>query len=161
MATIESIELAVPNIIEGGSLLLAGLVKKHSMANNVEIPGQWQDFGSWLGRVPGQKNGVAYGVVFNSDDENSFDYLCGVEVTDFGGLPEELGRIRLAPQKYAVFTYSGHVSQIQKVCAAVWSEWLPTSPYEAADAPFFERYPETFDGRTGRGGFEIWLPITG
>jgi AraC family transcriptional regulator len=29
----------------------------------------------------------------------------------------------------------------------------------AADAPMFERYPESFDPATGRGGFEIWIPL--
>ena len=41
----------------------------------------------------------------------------------------------------------------------IWSKWLPESGYEAADAPTFERYGEEFDGVTGLGGVEIWLPI--
>jgi len=29
---------------------------------------------------------------------------------------------------------------------------------QAADGPAFERYDEQFDGRTGLGGLEIWVP---
>jgi AraC family transcriptional regulator len=36
---------------------------------------------------------------------------------------------------------------------------LPGSGHIPADAPVFERYDERFDGRTGMGGFEIWVPI--
>jgi AraC family transcriptional regulator len=28
-----------------------------------------------------------------------------------------------------------------------------------ADAPNFERYDEKFDGATGNGGLEIWVPV--
>jgi AraC family transcriptional regulator len=28
-----------------------------------------------------------------------------------------------------------------------------------SDGPAFERYGAQFDGRTGLGGFEIWVPI--
>lgn len=159
MHEIKAAELNTPDMISLDSLLIAGLSRTHSMSKNTEIPGQWQDFLPHFGRVPGQKGQVAYGVICNADEENNFDYLCGVEVTDFSQLPKGFARIRLASQKYAVFSHGGHVSEIQNVCAAIWGNWLPESGLEAADAPFFERYPESFDARTGNGGFEIWLPV--
>lgn len=42
---------------------------------------------------------------------------------------------------------------------AIWNQALPDSGYKAADGPAFERYPEQFDGRTGFGGLEIWIPV--
>lgn len=53
----------------------------------------------------------------------------------------------------------GHVSEIQAVWRTIWAEWVPGQVKRLADAPFFERYPETFDPMTGKGGFEIWLPV--
>jgi AraC family transcriptional regulator len=41
----------------------------------------------------------------------------------------------------------------------IWTKSLPESGYEAVDAPYFEYYGEEFDGRTGMGGFQIWIPI--
>ncbi len=37
----------------------------------------------WLGYIPQQVPQVAYGVVFNGDDDGTTDYLTAVEVTDF------------------------------------------------------------------------------
>jgi AraC family transcriptional regulator len=74
-------------------------------------------------------------------------------------LPEELTRLRLAQQAYAVFKHDKHVSEIEATCRATWGEWLPGSGYEPVDAPFLERYSESFDPETGNGGLEVWLPI--
>ena len=68
-------------------------------------------------------------------------------------------RLRLASQRYAVFAHGDHVSSIGRVHMTIWNHWLPESDYEAVDAPNFERYGESFDGRTGNGGFEIWVPV--
>jgi AraC family transcriptional regulator len=43
--------------------------------------------------------------------------------------------------------------------AAIWSKWFPESRYESANAPTLERYGPEFNGTTGLGGFEIWIPI--
>jgi AraC family transcriptional regulator len=43
--------------------------------------------------------------------------------------------------------------------SAIWSQWLPSSGHKFADAPFFERYDNRFDPRTGEGEVELWLPL--
>jgi len=58
-----------------------------------------------------------------------------------------------------VFTHAGHVSTIRRTHNTTCARWLPQSGHEVADAPHFERYGENFDGATGLGGMEIWLPI--
>lgn len=160
MSELKVVDISEPVISERGPLLLVGLSEQHSMSNNVGIPGQWQRFSRYMGQIAEQVNNSGYGVVMNSGDEDSFEYLCSTAVNRFADLPAELTRLKLEPQKYAIFSYPGHVSQIQKVCATIWGEWLPDSRYEAAAAPFIEHYPETFDGYTGQGGFEIWLPLS-
>jgi AraC family transcriptional regulator len=60
-----------------------------------------------------------------------------------------------------VFTHDGHISTIRGTWKSIWSQWLPGSGHKLADAPFFERYGEAFDPRTGSGGFEIWIPLKG
>jgi AraC family transcriptional regulator len=96
---------------------------------------------------------------FMTGNDGNFDYLCGVEVRDFSRLPAELERVRVASQRYAVFRHEEHVSTIRRTHNTIWSVWLPESGYELADAPHFERYGEEFDGATGQGGVEIWLPL--
>lgn len=150
--------LQAPRLVDCGELLLAGLARTYGFASGAEIPGQWQDFGSWLGQVPGQQGSVAYGVIFNGTDEG-YDYLSAVQVAEHAGLPGALTRLRIPRQTYAVFEHPGHVSGIRATCNTIWSEWLPASGLEVADGPWFERYPERFEPHTGLGGLEVWIPI--
>jgi AraC family transcriptional regulator len=70
-----------------------------------------------------------------------------------------LSRVRIAAQRYAVFTHAEHISTIRRTIKTIWNKWLPESDHQLADAPNFERYGEAFDPRTGLGGLEIWIPI--
>ena len=153
--------LPPPRFVDSPERLLAGVCEHYSFETSANIPAQWQRFGAWVDAFAGPAAGAAYGVVHNADDAGGFDYLAGIAVQDFSSLTDGDARVRLAPQRYAVFASADHVSQIRPVCHAIWSDWLPRSGFRPADAPFFEFYPETFDPRTGQGGFEIWLPILG
>jgi AraC family transcriptional regulator len=141
------------------ALLLAGLAERYTCDSSAGIPAQWQRFLPQLGHVAGQVGGAAYGVNFNGDDDGNFDYLCGVEVADFSRLPSSTGRLRVPEHRYAVFQHPEHIATIRRTHNTIWTVWLPGSGYEVADAPFFERYGEEFNGATGFGGMEIWLPI--
>jgi AraC family transcriptional regulator len=144
-------------IVEQPALLIAGVSRTHR-GTNAGMPAQWQEFTPYLGHIAAQANGATYGVLYN-DAEGSIDYLTGVEVAEFAGLPSEFAQLRIPAQRYAVFGHAGHVSAIGETWSAIWSDWFARSGHQAADAPMFERYPETFDGRTGTGGFEIWIPL--
>ena len=104
---------------------------------------------------------MAYGVCCNGDDTGNFDYIAGVEVSDFSDLPREFSRVRVPEQRYAVFTHRDHISTIRRTVNTIWNNWLPAAGLKAADAPNFERYDEKFDPRTGNGGLEIWIPDQG
>jgi AraC family transcriptional regulator len=123
------------------------------------IPNQWQRFHQKVADVPARVGKVAYGVCTNGDDAGNFDYIAGVEVSDFSDLPREFASVRIGEQRYAVFTHRDHVSTIRRTINTIWNSWLPASNLKAADAPTFERYDEKFDPLTGNGGFEIWVPV--
>jgi len=159
MLTKHSINLAEPQIVKSKPILLAGLSRKYLDGNNAEIPNQWQEFGPMIGSIPGQIGNIAFGVVYNMDNDDNHEYLCAVEVKSFEGLLDNLTHLRLAEQTYAVFQHHQHVSEIKSTCSAIWNEWLPGSGRKPADSPFFERYTESFNQETGNGGLEIWLPI--
>jgi len=152
-------DLAPPRIVTGDALLIAGNGERYTCDSSAGIPAQWQRFLPSFGHVPGQVGRVAYGVRYNGDDDGNFDYLCGVEVGTFTGLAARFDRVRVPEHRYAVFRHAEHVATIRRTQHTIWSTWLPESGYEAADAPTFERYGEEFDGATGLGGVEIWLPI--
>jgi AraC family transcriptional regulator len=140
-------------------LLVAGLCERYNRESSKAIPAQWQRFRPYIGNIPGQIGGTAYGVCFNQDEDCNFDYIAGVEVTDFSRLPRELARVRIPAQTYAVFSHADHVSTIRRTIMTIWNKWLPQSDLEVADAPDFERYGADFDSMTGNGGLEIWIPI--
>jgi AraC family transcriptional regulator len=148
-----------PRFVDSPALFVAGLSERYSYETCAGIPAQWQRFQPHLGRVPGQKGSVAYGVCYNNDDAGNIDYMSGVEVEDLGRVPGDLARLRIPAQRYAVFTHRGHISSIRGTWKAIFCDWIPTSGHQTADAPSFERYDERFDAQTGNGTLEIWLPI--
>ena len=158
--------LAPPRIEQGRLLLIAGLGGKHSSDTNQNILALWQRLQPHLGDLPGQvfvggggKGGRTFGVCYNMDDDCYFDYLAGVEVSGFSDLPAEFMRLRIPARRYAIFAHREHVSTMREVNMATWTRWLPESGYEAVGAPYLEYYGEEFDGRTGLGGYQIWIPI--
>jgi AraC family transcriptional regulator len=152
-------DLAAPRFEQAPALLVAGLGARYAQGGDPAIPLQWQRFAPHIGNLSGQVGDIAYGVVANLDENNSFDYIAGVAVKDFSDLPEGFAAIRIPPRRYAVFTHRGHVSGITSTMAAIWRDWLPNSGHRFADAAFFERYDQRFDTRTGNGEVELWLPL--
>ena len=151
--------LQPPRFETGKPLLVAGIGERYNHESGAGIPGQWQRFQQAVANIPGRVGQVAYGVCCNGDDAGNFDYIAGVEVSDFSDLPREFSRVRIPEQKYAVFTHRDHISTIRRTINTIWNHWLPASGLNAADAPSFERYDENFDPLTGNGGLEIWVPV--
>lgn len=155
----KSATLAPPRFENLPTLLIAGIGARYAQGGDPAIPSQWQHFAPHLGHVPEQVGDVAYGVGANFDDEGAFDYIAGVEVSRFADLAPDFTTIRIPARRYAVFAHRGHVSSIPATMSGVWRDWLPASGHKFADAPFFERYDERFDARTGNGEVELWLPL--
>ena len=157
----ETIRKSMPPVrFENGKVLLvAGIASRYNCETSAGIPSQWQRFLPYLGTIHGQTGTTAFGVRYNTDDEGNFDYLCGVEVSDFSRLPSNLMAIRIAPQKYAVFSHREHISTIRSTWMTIWNKWLPESGHEVVDAPDFERYGNEFDSTMGTGGLELWIPV--
>ncbi len=158
-----AVQLEAPRLENGKALLIAGLREHYTSETMKNIPGLWQRFGARIGNIPGQVGRVAFGACFNALSPDGIEYLAGVEVSSFSGLPRELSVATIPAQKYAVFSHSEHVSKLYETLDAV-HKWLPESGLEvvcgAADTPdFFERYSEEFDPRTGMGGMEVWIPV--
>ena len=151
--------LPPPRFEIGKAILVAGLGERYNHENGAGIPNQWQRFHQAVANIPHRKGKAAYGVCCNGDDAGNFDYIAGVEVSDFSDLPREFSRVRIPEQRYAVFAHKDHISTIRRSVNTIWNHWLPASGLKVADAPNFERYDENFDPLTGDGGLEIWVPV--
>jgi AraC family transcriptional regulator len=160
MNTAPNQKLDAPRIEAREAMLIAGLSEHYQCAAGAGgIPAQWQRFVDFLGSIPDQKGEDTFGVVYNTDDEGSMDYLCGVEVEGFSRLPQGLSSLRLAARRYAIFFHPDHVASIRASWNYIWNEWLPQSRFELADAPILEHYDRRFNPRTGAGGVELWVPL--
>lgn len=155
-------KLAPPRIVPvAKAQMMAGLqVRYHCGSNPTGIPGQWQQFQPWIDNLPASEPGVAYGIVVNVDDDGNMDYMAAVPVGNARDIPKELTCLELAPQTYAVFEHSGHISSIGATCSAVWSHQLPERGMTPLKAPALERYDQRFDPHTGNGIVELWVPVT-
>ncbi len=151
--------LSAPRLERGDAMLVFGLNQRYPTGNMSAIPSQWSSFIPYLGQIDGQISKIAYGVVHNPDDTGGCDYMCGVAVREFPSHPKEFTRLRIPPQTYAVFEHRDHISAIPNTWKAIWEHGLADFGYKASDGPVFERYDEKFDGRTGVGGLEIWIPV--
>jgi len=123
----------------------------------IGIPEQWAEFEQWL-PLPGQQGQVSYGVMCQETGDG-FEYMTGVEVSDFLDAPAELGRMRMPSQHYAVFAHTGSIETVGETWRAVMEEWLPRAAWADAHTPPFERYDERFDSVTGQGELELWIPV--
>jgi AraC family transcriptional regulator len=159
MQTPSTTRISPARIAERDAMLIFGLSQHYTPQGMGGIPSQWDRFLAHFGSIPTQLEKIAYGVICNADDAGNFDYICGVEVSEFPTCPTDFARLRVPPQVYAVFLHTDHISNIGATCSAIWNQGLPDSGYKAADSPWFERYGEEFNGRTGLGGLEIWIPI--
>jgi AraC family transcriptional regulator len=160
MQEVAKTELEAPRFVDGKPMLIAGFGRRFEYGAIDGIPLLWQLLQPHLGHIPNEVVGIAYGVVVNSDDKG-FDYAAGAEVADFSGVDDEMMRIRVPAQRYAVFAHRGHITTMRSTMHSIWREWLPASGFQAADAPLIERYGPEFDPRSGNGGLEIWLPVKG
>jgi AraC family transcriptional regulator len=159
MDSTPSANLQPPRFETAKAMLVAGVGERYNHCDNGGIPNQWQLFHQKVGDIPDRVGNLAFGVCCNGDDSGNFDYIAGVEVSDFSDLPREFARVRIPAQRYVVFRHTEHISTIRRTVGAIWNQWLPQSGLKVADAPNFERYDEKFDGATGNGGLEIWVPV--
>ena len=153
------VSLDPPRLENEGSLRVVGMTESCSFDMTVQIPAQWQRFMLYYNAIPAKLDRIPVGLAGAVDDEGRFSYTCGVEVSRFGNVPQELLQIELPPQCYAVFQHRHHVSTLHHTYSAIWNTALPSMGRTSADAPVIERHNPQFDPRTGEGGIALWVPL--
>jgi AraC family transcriptional regulator len=162
--------LEPPRFVEGRRLLITGLRGRFTPATLRDIPILWEQWLPNAERVPNRAGRTDFGVSLaatpdgsGDGQEGAFDYVCGVEVSDFGGLPPGWAQITIPAQRCAVFEHRGHVTELCRTVRTIFREWLPSSGCAWRADPggvlVFERYREDFDPKQGVGGMEVWLPM--
>lgn len=128
-----------------------------------EIPSLW---GKHAGRIPelcklmsGKEPVGVLGVTACMSGEKS-DYYIGV--TSEAGPPQGMESYEVPASTWAIFDCVGAIAKdpgvMQKLQKRIFSEWLPMSSYQYADAPDIEVYLEG-DQASDDYHCEVWLPI--
>ncbi len=152
--------LKPPRMADSTVMTIAGLTQTLTFENMAAISAIWQRFVPHIGHVPQESPGAAYGVCFNMTD-SGMDYVAGVAVKAGADLPKGFVTVKVPAGRYAVFRHDGHISRVGDSWGAIWGGGLEAAGLKAAATPIFERYGPEFDGRTGEGGLELWVPIEG
>jgi AraC family transcriptional regulator len=147
-----------PSRFENGRpMLLGGLRQRHALAaTELDLAEQWRRFKS-RGELPARVGTSSYGVMCGHD-ATGFEYMCGVEVESFAGLPEGTGRLRVPAQRYAIFGHHGDGTTLRETWLRIL-EWLSSSDYESAHRPDFELYGPQSDPLDGGGEIEVWVGV--
>jgi AraC family transcriptional regulator len=154
--------LAAPRIVERDAILLFGIGRVYggnSGESMAGIPAQWERFQPHLRHTEHRVGSSSYGACTNTDDKGCMLYVTAVEVSEFPSEPADFTRLRIPPQTYAVFEHTGHVTGVRASWSYIWEQGLREAGKQAADGACFELYGENFDGQSGNGGFELWVPI--
>jgi AraC family transcriptional regulator len=140
--------------------LIVGPSRRYDIQTRSAIPAQWTAYNQ-DGTAPADLIADKwYGVISGFDEADaSFDYLCGVEVTRRGPLPPGQTLVTIPAGTYARFATRDHISAMNGMWAEIYSDWLGLDGLTPRTGPSLEYYPVEFDGRTGEGGYEIWIPV--
>ena len=152
--------LEPPRIVKERALRLVGLAERH--VGNAGIPAQWGRFLPHLDAIPTRDGSDTFGAMVDADESGTqLTYLCGVAVKEFPARLGPLTKLELAARTYAVWAHREHVSLVAHTCQQIFEHGLADAGLTPEPAPMFERYGAAFDGRTGNGGFEVWVPVKG
>lgn len=153
-----------PTFVDTKEIKVVGLMANFNDDSKKGIPDLWDNFAPRMGEIKARIEGTTYGVCFPAahDDEN-FDYMAAVPVANFDTIPEGMVARTVPAHKFAVFTHkTGNDSlhnDLQKSVQYIWGTWLPNSGYEHAKVPDFELYDGRMDPLTGKGEFDLYLPV--
>ena len=137
-----------------------GPVARYDMTTRSAIPAQWQAYNDADLRAPSPAPEEYFGIVFNFDAaKGSFDYMCGQELTKGATLPEGFKVLQVPAGPWAKFITQDHISTMQNAWGEVMGHWLGQPGCIPREGPTMEFYPPEFDGETGTGGYQIWMPV--
>jgi len=147
-----------PQIITKAAFTVVGL-RIHTKPMTEEIPALWGQFGPRMGEAQHlAEPGASYGLMDNFDQKLSeLDYMAGESVLKADDLPAGMTRWDVPANTYAVFETT--IPTIGETYGHIYNTWLPTSGYQHAVGPYFERYGETFEPDDPASTLKIYIPV--
>ena len=123
------------------------------------VPMFWQETAQreFIPQIAGLMNAEPMGILgvstCNGENKENFYYIAAA--TD-KPVPENMFAFTVPENTWAIFPGSGSPASMQELQKRIFSEWLPTSGYEWANAPDVEVY---LDDNPSNMKYEVWLPV--
>lgn len=151
--------LPAPDIRDSAGFTAIGIARDFTPETIPQIPALWSEFNARIHEIEGPMAPRAYGVCYNKSGDAQFRYMAGNETAPGTPVPNGMERTTVPPGRYAVFTFTGHLSDIPGFIGAIWDHGLTDAGLSPTDAPDFELYDDRMDPETGHGTCEIWIPV--
>lgn len=147
-----------PQIVTKPAFTVVGL-RIHTKPMTAEIPNLWGQFGPRMDEVQHlAEPGASYGLMDNFDQKLSeLDYMAGESVVQADDLPAGMTRWDVPANTYAVFEAT--LPTMGETYGYIYNTWLPTSGYQHAAGPYFERYGESFEPDDPTSKVAIYIPV--
>ena len=165
-----AIYIPSPRLERCGALLLTGIMRRHGRTRETyaiaqAIGRQWTDYMTRRVAPPWTPQAWRYGITMRmADGDTEMEYFCAAPPP----VPPEPrpGFVdwTLAPLTFAVFAFDDHILEFRDFVHAVFGAELSRAGLHLApEGPgvpeFIERYGVTFNPLTGKGGFELLVPV--
>lgn len=161
---------ALPHLERIGPLALTGILGRHR--RDIEpyvliqnIGGQWDQYMMRRVAPPWTPEAWRYGVTMRmADGDATMSYFCGAPPPEPPELPSGFVSLTVPELSFACFPFDGHIAEFGGFVHAVFAQALPKAGLRPApDAPdipeYIERYDWQFNPSTGRGGFDLLIPV--
>ena len=145
-----------PQFVTKPAFIVVGLLI-HTKPMTPEIPQLWDQFIPRMGEIQHlAEPGVSYGLMDHFDQKiGALDYMAGNAVEKVVELPAGMTHWNVPANTYAVF--EARLATIGETFDYIYNSWLPTSGYQQAAGPYFERYGGTFSPADPR--LSIYIPV--
>ena len=130
----------------------------HGKNQNNEIKAMWSDEWPRISKLHHTVNEeVCYGVCGDLEDDGSFRYVAGYEVSKSDDLPAGMVSWEIPEQTYAVLPCK--LTGIHQAYEYAHGTWMPENGYKRADGPDFELYDEAFDPEDPESILYVYIPV--
>lgn len=124
----------------------------------------WQLWSSLRPQLPGCAKGPEYGVFYYGDNfdpeaETGYYYMVGRQFDGTDSATEVWEHHTIPGGYYAVFDYTGSLSDKERTYNYIYGEWIPKNKAVPLMQDSFELYKKEYQPGAEEIHIEIWIPL--
>lgn len=124
----------------------------------------WQIWSEQRSQLPPEAKGPEYGVFYYGDNfdpetETGYYYMVGKQYDSAASIPEGWVQHTIPGGIYAVFDYTGTLSDKERTYNYIYGEWIPANEAVPLMQDSFELYKQEYRPGADEIQIEIWIPL--